>query len=143
MKSADGKMHQTDGRYIVSCLLFYWLLTLKPVQDGRYNSFLTPASLDSPIYNSVKPKLEPITIWQIFQFFRKTVLRIYLFEIKRVRRITLFWGNDLATVLIAVFCFTLRIDNSYLTKIIQFLILSQHYQIKFCTFVIFRQKRHI
>ena len=28
--------------------------------------------------------------------------RIYLFEIKRVRRITSFWGNELATVLIVV-----------------------------------------
>lgn len=47
---------------------------------------------------SVKPK-----------FFRKSVLGIYLFEIKRVRRITSFWGNELATVLIAVVCIALLI----------------------------------
>ncbi len=41
--------------------------------------------------------------------FRKSVLGIYLFEIKRVRRITSFWGNELATVLIAVVCIALLI----------------------------------
>ena len=35
--------------------------------------------------------------------------RIYPFEIKRVRRITLFSGNELATVLIAVVCIALPI----------------------------------
>ena len=35
----------------------------------------------------------------ILEIFRKSVLGIYLFEIKRVRRITSFWGNELATVL--------------------------------------------
>lgn len=39
----------------------------------------------------------------------KSVLGIYLFEIKRVRRITSFWGNELATVLIAVVCIALLI----------------------------------
>lgn len=43
------------------------------------------------------------------QIFRKSVLGIYLFEIKIVRRITLFWGNDLATVPIAVVCIALLI----------------------------------
>ncbi|WP_287533118.1 hypothetical protein, partial [Bacteroides sp.] len=42
-------------------------------------------------------------------FFSKSVLGIYLFEIKRVRRITSFWGNELATVLIAVVCIALLI----------------------------------
>lgn len=42
-------------------------------------------------------------------FLRKSVLGIYLFEIKRVRRITSFWGNELATVLIAVVCIALLI----------------------------------
>lgn len=42
-------------------------------------------------------------------FFCKSVLGIYLFEIKRVRRITSFWGNELATVLIAVVCIALLI----------------------------------
>lgn len=41
--------------------------------------------------------------------FRKSVLGIYLFEIKRVRRITSFGGNELATVLIAVVCIALLI----------------------------------
>ncbi len=45
----------------------------------------------------------------ITAFFRKSVLGIYLFEIKRVRRITSFWGNELATVLIAVVCIALLI----------------------------------
>lgn len=40
---------------------------------------------------------------------------MYLFEIKKVRRITLFWGNDLATVPIAVVCFTCS-GNSYIYK---------------------------
>jgi hypothetical protein len=34
---------------------------------------------------------------------------IYLFEIKRVRRITSFSGNELATVLIAVVCIALLV----------------------------------
>lgn len=42
-------------------------------------------------------------------FLCKSVLGIYLFEIKRVRRITSFWGNELATVLIAVVCIALLI----------------------------------
>lgn len=45
----------------------------------------------------------------ILEIFRKSVLGIYLFEIKRVRRITSFWGNELATVLIAVVCIALLI----------------------------------
>ena len=40
------------------------------------------------------------------------------FEIKRVKRIILFLGNDLATVPIAMVCVTLPIDNSLCTKII-------------------------
>ena len=43
------------------------------------------------------------------KILRKSVLGIYLFEIKRVRRITSFWGNELATVLIAVVCIALLI----------------------------------
>lgn len=43
------------------------------------------------------------------EIFRKSVLRIYLFEIKRVRRIPSFWGNDLATVPIAVVCIALLV----------------------------------
>ena len=45
----------------------------------------------------------------ILEIFRKSVLGIYLFEIKRVRRITSFWGNELATVLIAVVCIALLV----------------------------------
>lgn len=45
----------------------------------------------------------------ILEIFRKSVLGIYLFEIKRVRGITSFWGNELATVLIAVVCIALLI----------------------------------
>ncbi len=45
----------------------------------------------------------------ILEIFRKSVLGIYLFEIKRVRRITSFGGNELATVLIAVVCIALLI----------------------------------
>lgn len=45
----------------------------------------------------------------ILEIFRKSVLGIYLFEIKRVRRITSFWSNELATVLIAVVCIALLI----------------------------------
>lgn len=45
----------------------------------------------------------------ILEIFRKSVLGIYLFEIKRVRRITSFWGNELATVLITVVCIALLI----------------------------------
>lgn len=45
----------------------------------------------------------------ILEIFRKSVLGIYLFEIKRVRRITSFWGNELATVLIAVVCIVLLV----------------------------------
>ena len=37
------------------------------------------------------------------------VYGIYLFGIKRVRRITTFWGNDLATVPIAVVCIALLV----------------------------------
>ncbi len=47
--------------------------------------------------------------WGIPEILRKSVLGIYLFEIKRVRRITSFWGNELATVLIAVVCIALLI----------------------------------
>lgn len=61
-----------------------------------------------------------------------------------IRRISLFRSNCLATILIVVVCIALLIDNSYTIKIIiQFSILSQDYQIKFYTFVTFRQKRHI
>ncbi len=45
----------------------------------------------------------------ILEILCKSVLGIYLFEIKRVRRITSFWGNELATVLIAVVCIALLI----------------------------------
>ena len=44
-----------------------------------------------------------------FDLFRNSAKRIYLFEIKRVRRITSFWGNELATVLIAVVCIALLV----------------------------------
>ena len=37
---------------------------------------------------------------------------IYLFEIKRVRRITSFSGNELATVLIAVVCIALLVRET-------------------------------
>ena len=47
--------------------------------------------------------------WGILEILCKSVLGIYLFEIKRVRRITSFWGNELATVLIAVVCIALLI----------------------------------
>ena len=43
--------------------------------------------------------------------FFNSAKRIYLFEIKRVRRITSFWGNELATVLIAVVCIALLVSN--------------------------------
>ena len=51
-----------------------------------------------------------VLLWRLFLFlrnypydlFRNSAKRIYLFEIKRVRRITSFSGNELATVLIAV-----------------------------------------
>lgn len=45
----------------------------------------------------------------ILEIFRKSVLGIYLFEIKRVRRITSFWGNELATVLIVTVCLALLV----------------------------------
>jgi len=38
-----------------------------------------------------------------------SAIRIYLFELKRVRRITLFLGNELATVPIAVVCIALLV----------------------------------
>ena len=41
--------------------------------------------------------------------FRNSAKRIYLSEIKRVRRITPFSGNELATVLIAVVCIALLV----------------------------------
>ena len=43
------------------------------------------------------------------KIFRNIAKRIYLSEIKRVRRITSFWGNELATVLIAVVCIALLV----------------------------------
>jgi len=44
--------------------------------------------------------------------------RIYLFEIKRVRRITTFCGNDLATVHVAEVCIALLVsDNSLYAKV--------------------------
>ena len=41
--------------------------------------------------------------------FINSAKRIYLSEIKRVRRITPFSGNELATVLIAVVCIALLV----------------------------------
>ena len=41
--------------------------------------------------------------------FSKICIRNIPFEIKRVRRITSFWGNELATVLIAVVCIALLV----------------------------------
>ena len=41
--------------------------------------------------------------------FRNVAKRIYSFELKRVRRITSFSGNELATVPIAVVCIALPI----------------------------------
>lgn len=46
------------------------------------------------------------------KYFRKSVLGIYLFEIKRVGRITLFLGNELATVPIAVVCIALLVRET-------------------------------
>ena len=54
-----------------------------------------------------------VMIWQPFM-----LLRIYLFEIKRVRRITTFCGNDLATVHVAAVCIALLVsDNSLYAKV--------------------------
>lgn len=47
-----------------------------------------------------------LLLWNIFVNSAK---RIYLSEIKRVRRITPFSGNELATVLIAVVCIALLV----------------------------------
>ena len=43
------------------------------------------------------------------RIFANSAKRIYLSEIKRVRRITPFSGNELATVLIAVVCIALLV----------------------------------
>ena len=43
------------------------------------------------------------------KFFVNLYKGIYLFEIKKVRRITSFSGNELATVLIAVVCIALLV----------------------------------
>lgn len=43
------------------------------------------------------------------KLFVNSAKKIYLFEIKIVRRITSFWGNELATVLIAVVCIALLV----------------------------------
>lgn len=43
--------------------------------------------------------------------FCKSVQETYHLEIKRVRRITSFSGNELATVLIAVVCIALLVDS--------------------------------
>ena len=45
----------------------------------------------------------------IKDIFRNSAKRIYPFEIKKVRRITSFSGNELATVPIAVVCIALPI----------------------------------
>lgn len=45
----------------------------------------------------------------ILEILCKSVKEIYLLEIKRVRKITSFPGNDLATVLIAVVCIALLV----------------------------------
>ena len=45
----------------------------------------------------------------VLKLFANFVLGIYLFEIKIVRRITIFSGNELATVLIAVVCIALLV----------------------------------
>ena len=44
--------------------------------------------------------------------FFQMAKRIYLFEIKRVRRITSFSGNELVTVLIAVVCIALLVRET-------------------------------
>ena len=47
---------------------------------------------------------------RITNILHNSAIRIYLFELKRVRRITLFLGNELATVPIAVVCIALLIQ---------------------------------
>ena len=46
---------------------------------------------------------------RITNILHNSAIRIYLFELKRVRRITLFLGNELATVPIAVVCIALLV----------------------------------
>lgn len=48
-------------------------------------------------------------VQSVKKFFVNLYKGIYLFEIKRVRRITSFSGNELATVLIAVVCIALLV----------------------------------
>ena len=55
-------------------------------------------------------------------YSRKSGKEIYLFEIKRVRRITLFSGNELATVPIAVGCIALLVRVTLINIEIVFLI---------------------
>lgn len=46
---------------------------------------------------------------RITNILHNSAIRIYLFELKRVRRITLFLSNDLVTVPIAVVCIALLV----------------------------------
>lgn len=49
-------------------------------------------------------------------------------EIKRVRRITLFWGNDLTTVHVAAVCIALLVsDNSLYAKSMTLFHIKQKY----------------
>ena len=62
------------------------------------------------IINTVEVKsIYPTSNTLILKIYCISAKRIYLFEIKRVRRITLFLGNELATVLIAVVCIALLV----------------------------------
>lgn len=47
---------------------------------------------------------------KLSKLFTNSAKRIYPFEIKRVRRITSFSGNELATVPIAVVCIALLVQ---------------------------------
>lgn len=60
----------------------------------------------------------PVADDTIATLFRNSAKRIYPFEIKRVRRITTFCGNDLATVHVAAVCIALLVsDNSLYAKV--------------------------
>ena len=56
---------------------------------------------------------------QCYYLLRNSAKRIYLSEIKRVRRITSFWGNELATVPIAVVCIALLVRVTLMDAKIQ------------------------
>lgn len=49
---------------------------------------------------------------KLSKLFTNSAKRIYPFEIKRVRRITSFSGNELATVPIAVVCIALLVRET-------------------------------